>query len=244
MVRLHHQPLLTAFAAIWFAAACAGAPVGSPAPPSSTPPPTDGPPTSVSSAAHAAVLVLATNPAFSGVAPLNPQLVGQCCWYEALETGDGFEVTVEVGWGDCLAGCIDRHRWVFEVSRDGDVVLIDESGSNVDDLPPETRVGPGRLLIQLVAAPVCPVESNPPDPACAPRPVADAEVSVRNEAGAVVAVATADEGGVVDLELDYGPYYLEAAAVDGLLGRPEPVAFALPPETELHITLTYDTGIR
>ncbi|MFQ6087766.1 MAG: hypothetical protein ACE5K0_02545 [Candidatus Methanofastidiosia archaeon] len=35
---------------------------------------------------------------------------------EVEKTKDGFELTFFKGWGDCPAGCISRHYWVFEVS--------------------------------------------------------------------------------------------------------------------------------
>ncbi|HET8571999.1 MAG TPA: hypothetical protein VFN14_08925, partial [Candidatus Limnocylindria bacterium] len=46
-------------------------------------------------------------------------------------------------------------------------------------LAPDTpAAGTGRLEVHAVAGPVCPVETQPPDPGCTPRPVAGATVLV------------------------------------------------------------------
>ena len=231
--------------------ACAGPPTGPPAsasePPfSSSPSPPSTPPSAgVTSAAQAAALVLASEPLFGGVGPLRPDLIGQCCWYEAFETGDGYEVTVELGWGDCMAGCIDRHRWVYEVGRDGSVTLIEESGPEPEKgSMPVPGSGPVRLLASLTAGPTCPVEQNPPDPACAPRPVPGAELIVRTPDGAEAARGVSDENGVVDVALPAGAYYLEPQAVEGLLGTPAALAVSALAGTEIQLRLDYDTGIR
>ena len=43
-------------------------------------------------------------------------------------------VTVTVGWGDCPAGCIERHTWQYAVAPDGTVTLQAEDGGSV---PPD-----------------------------------------------------------------------------------------------------------
>lgn len=40
--------------------------------------------------------------------------------------------TFEYGFGDCPAGCINRHSWKFDVNRDGTVTFVEEEG---DSLP-------------------------------------------------------------------------------------------------------------
>ena len=49
--------------------------------------------------------------------------------------------------------------------------------------------GPG-IIGTATAGPVCPVERYPPDPACAPRPVAGATITVHGGGGQVIATAT------------------------------------------------------
>jgi hypothetical protein len=42
-----------------------------------------------------------------------------------------FVVSVRVGWGDCQAGCIDEHSWVYAVAPDGTVTVQSEEGPPV-----------------------------------------------------------------------------------------------------------------
>lgn len=84
-----------------------------------------GPVTGADDAAHR---VLVAHPEFGRLGPRDPNLIGQCCWYVASRTPSGYRVDIVVGSGDCQAGCIDRHRWTFEVSPDGSVTPIGESG--------------------------------------------------------------------------------------------------------------------
>ena len=85
----------------------------------------------VTSPDEAAQLVLALDPHFTGLKPKNPDLIGGCCFYEATTTADGYQVNVELGWGDCPAGCINRHRWSYLVARDGTTTLLSETGEPV-----------------------------------------------------------------------------------------------------------------
>lgn len=85
----------------------------------------------VTSAEVAVARVVAQNPALAGIGPENADMIGACCFWRAEETADGFRVAFEVGWGDCPAGCIDRHRWTYDVARDGSVELVGEEGPPV-----------------------------------------------------------------------------------------------------------------
>jgi len=85
----------------------------------------------LSEADRAAAAVLATDPLFTNLQPYNAELIGQCCFYTVKQTADGWAVTVEIGWGDCPAGCIDKHRWTFTVDRAGAVTKAAESGPSV-----------------------------------------------------------------------------------------------------------------
>ena len=44
--------------------------------------------------------------------------------------------TFSRGWGDCPAGCISRHFWVFTVEN-GSVTLVEEFGASLDQEPPD-----------------------------------------------------------------------------------------------------------
>lgn len=118
-------------------AACsaAGAPTPTPVP---TVRPTPTPIVArVSSPADAAALVIATNRIFSGTIELRPDVIGASRWWTAtaLPSG-GYRVELTIGWGDCMAGCIERHVWTFDVDANGAVKLVSETGDSVpSDLP-------------------------------------------------------------------------------------------------------------
>jgi hypothetical protein len=131
--------LIRPFVIALVVAGCASgtAPGGKPAPtasgpsPSAATAPTTG--AEVDSPEAAARLVLASDPRFANVQKKDPDLIGQCCYYEAVRGQEGFRVRITVGWGDCPAGCIDHHTWTYDVSRDGDISLIGQAG---DPVPP------------------------------------------------------------------------------------------------------------
>lgn len=112
-------------------AACGPAATPSPSvPPSARPTPTPiaNP---VTTPAEAAALVIATNPLFAGAAPLTPDVIGASKWWIATPTAGGYTIELTIGWGDCQAGCINRHVWTFEVAADGTVALVKETGEPI-----------------------------------------------------------------------------------------------------------------
>ena len=194
---------------------------------------------------EAAELVIASDPRFLGFGPLNPDAIGQCCWYESTRTTDGYQVLIHAGWGDCPSGCIEEHRWRYTVDRAGRISLRDESGEPVPaGVRPPAVEGDGRLRIKLVAGPTCPVETIPPQPDCDPAKVADAIVVVRDSQGRVVAEPASDQEGTIILTLPAGAYVLEPSVVEDYLGQAEPVIVWVLPGTPAAVTLAYDTGIR
>ena len=107
-------------------AGCAGSPTD----------PTPAPlPVPVTTPEAAVARVIASEPRLNGIAPRNPDAIGQASWYEvAPASGVGaFVVTVRIGWGDCPAGCIDEHIWHYAVGPDGSVSVVSESGVAVPD---------------------------------------------------------------------------------------------------------------
>ncbi len=120
--------------------------VGSASPTSSLPAPT---PTSalaaptptpiavdVATPEDAAALVIALDPRFAGTIKLTPDLIGASQWWESEPLlGGGFRIALTIGWGDCPAGCINRHTWTHRVTADGQVTLESETG---DALPAGT----------------------------------------------------------------------------------------------------------
>ena len=102
----------------------------------------------------------------------------------------------------------------------------------------------GSLLVIASAGPVCPVETNPPDPNCAPRPVANAPISVAEPDGDVIADGQTGADGQLTLTLPVGDYVVRAGAMEGLSGSPQPILVTVVAGVEIEVALAYDTGIR
>ncbi len=102
------------------------------------------------------------------------------------------------------------------------------------------------LVGVATASPVCPVERLPPDPACAPRPVAGATVVVLDPLGQEVARATTGADGTFLVSVPAGHLRVEAAPVAGLMGAPPPIDAIVPSGAGAwaQVALVYDTGIR
>lgn len=259
MTRSSLLPLVVVLAGLLGACAAPGA-SPTPTPPAATPTTTPGgqptpsplplptptplPSGEVSSAAHAAALVFASDERYAQMSPLRSDMVGQSAWYEAFADASGFTVAITIGSGDCQAGCIDRHTWTYHVDTDGTITLVADEGDPVDYSAPAGNGGPVTLRVILNAGPICPVEQMPPDPACAPRAVANAEVIVRATDGSIVETGESNAEGVVTFEIPEGAYFVEAAPVEGLMGTPEAQAFSAVGGDGVGLLMGYDTGIR
>ena len=113
--------------------------------------------------------------------------------------------------------------------------------------PGQGTPGPvGVLEIHAVAGPTCPVEREPPDPACRPRPVSGARAVVTPADGREIAVGqgTTDERGVLVLEIAVGQYLVGASEVEGVFGSPQNVPAEVSAGRTTSVLLEYDTGIR
>ena len=110
--------------------------------------------------------------------------------------------------------------------------------------PGASSTGGATLAGTALAGPVCPVEQDPPDPACADRPVPGAVVVVRSADGREVGRTTTDATGRFSLSLDPGDYRLEPQPVEGLLGTAPALDVTLGPSGVSDLVLAYDTGIR
>jgi hypothetical protein len=106
--------------------------------------------------------------------------------------------------------------------------------------------GPPSVTGTISAGPVCPVETSPPDPQCAPRPVAGAVIVATDANGQEVGRATSDADGSYQLIVsETGTVLISALPVAGLARPPAPVSVALAFPSEIErIDLEYDTGIR
>jgi len=111
---------------------------------------------------------------------------------------------------------------------------------------PSFAGGPPSVKGTVTAGPVCPVERNPPDPSCAPRPVAGAVIVATNAAGEEVGrAATAADGTYALFVNQSGTITLTPQPVTGLMGTPQPVQVTLnEPSLVKQVDLAYDTGIR
>ncbi len=214
-----------------------------------SPPPTvaGGP---VVTEADAVARVIAREPRLTGIGPREPDSIGQSASYEVRPaSGVGaFLVTVHVGWGDCPAGCINEHTWVYAVLPDGTVNLQSEGGPAVpaDAWPSPDAAGGGAtgIAIAALAGPTCPVETVPADPDCAPRPVVGAVVSVQDAAGNEVAEVTLDAAGTGFADVPAGAYVVVVRSAEGMMGSPDPQKVVVEEGRASTVALTFDTGIR
>ena len=105
-------------------------------------------------------------------------------------------------------------------------------------------VASGDLELTAVAGPVCPVEHDPPDPGCEPRPVDGARILLSPGAGQdiVVAEAVTDGNGVARVTLPAGEYIATGLGVAGLFGSPPSVPVTVRAGVTTTLVLTWDTG--
>lgn len=88
--------------------------------------------------ADAAALVIAADQRFAGAIELTPDVIGASRWWTAMPLeGGGYRIELTMGWGDCPAGCINRHTWTFEVAPDGRLTPKGETGDPVPVPLPE-----------------------------------------------------------------------------------------------------------
>jgi hypothetical protein len=203
----------------------------------------------VDSTAAAAKAVISAHPEFAGIGPLEMDRIGQCCWYEAVDAPGGYQVTIHVGWGDCPAGCIDKHEWTYNVAAaDGSISLAAETGPSVPPgVPgaggPVGGSGASGIIGKAVAGPVCPVvRAN--DPNCNPRPVADTVVVVRALDGSEVARTRTNAAGAFQVPVPPGSYTVGGEQTSGFPVPPAPVAVTVVANTQTNVDLLFDTGIR
>lgn len=100
------------------------------------------------------------------------------------------------------------------------------------------------VTLVVVRSPVCPVEISPPDPACAPAPVADVAVRVVGVDGLIGTPHTTVDGTII-LALEPGTYAITPQPVEGFLTTAPAFELVVPNDGSLvRYTITYDTGIR
>ena len=166
------------------AACSAPAGVGSAVPtPTAAPTASSGPtstpvPNSIG-AADAVAIVLAQDPRFAGIGARDPGLVGQGSWYEVTPNAAGWRVAVQVGWGDCPAGCINRRTWEYLVGFDGAVSKIGDTGDTGEQTPAADGSPAGEPAASSQPTPgVTPGASARPAPTVRPTPTGQPVPSV------------------------------------------------------------------
>lgn len=108
-----------------------------------------------------------------------------------------------------------------------------------------TTTGPGYTVSGYAhAGPTCPVEQDPPDPACADRPVVGAVLKVHTATGVVVAEVATRRDGTFTLTLPPGSYTLVPQPVEGLMGTAAEQNLLVVNTPLTGIDVSYDTGIR
>lgn len=96
----------------------------------------------------------------------------------------------------------------------------------------------------VTAGPTCPTQADPPDPACAPRPVPSARITAINAKTGSQTSTVTDAEGRFSLEIQAGTVQLSGAPVEGLMGVPDPVEITALAGEQHNIDLVYDTGVR
>jgi hypothetical protein len=128
---------------------------------------------------------------------------------------------------------------------------MDLKGGIADEGPTPTPVvsiagGPGGVMGVITAGPACPVEQSPPDPKCAPRPVAGAVIVAKDAIGNEVGRTTSLADGSYRMPVGLAETVtITALPVTGLMSAPAPVSVTFPGQMDWEtLNLEYDTGIR
>lgn len=150
----------------------------------------------------------------------------------AIQEGTDVDVTYDLQLGYPQLVVID----VEAVAVDGGLAFT------IENLSPLWT--PGGVAGRVLAGPTCPVQQDPPDPACADRPVPGAVLVVFDEKGREVTRISTDPNGYFRSSLDPGLYRIEPQPVEGLLGTAPVFEVEIRPGITLEIATDYDTGIR
>jgi GNAT superfamily N-acetyltransferase len=157
----------------------------------------------------------------------------------AIQTGGRARVPIGNQPGDRIVKrCMQRVRWGVAVLA---LALVACGGTRDTG---EDAAATARLEITALAGPVCPVETDPPSPECAPQPVESATIIVTDADGDEVARGTTGSDGVVGFDVAPGELTVVPQPVEGLLGTASTISARLTAGQTLRVTVDYDTGIR
>jgi hypothetical protein len=106
--------------------------------------------------------------------------------------------------------------------------------------------GASGIAGRVVAGPTCPVESVPPSPRCAPRPIAATLRIHRAQSGSPATTVQSGKDGRFRVGLSPGTYVVRPLSRSGspFPRPPAPSRVHVTGGRLTHITITYDTGIR
>ncbi len=110
-------------------------------------------------------------------------------------------------------------------------------------LPPLPFTGAG-VVGRAMLGPTCPVQRDPPDPACADKPLPGAVLVVETTTGAEVARGSTNAQGYFAIELNPGSYVLVPEAFAGAMHAPAAISFEARASGPTMVNVSYDTGIR
>ncbi|MSR70482.1 hypothetical protein EXS62_00335 [Candidatus Kaiserbacteria bacterium] len=97
----------------------------------------------------------------------------------------------------------------------------------------------------VMAGPTCPVERDPPDPACADKPVETNITVVRAvDPTRVVVVTTSNKQGMFEAPLPPGEYVIQAGPYGVPYPRCSDTRVSVQPNTYARVAVSCDTGIR
>jgi len=120
------------------------------------------------------------------------------------------------------------------------VLLLAAGGCAADGTDEPSAI----IVVTALAGPTCPVETDPPSPECAPRPVVDAVIVVVDPGGSEVARAATGADGTVSIAVPAGTLIVTPQPVEGLPGTAPPSTVTVPPGSSISVAADYDTGIR
>jgi hypothetical protein len=107
-----------------------------------------------------------------------------------------------------------------------------------------SAAGGSGVRITVTAGPTCPVERNPPDPNCKPKPM-DATIRIATRGGRTVATLRTGSDGKVSKRLGAGSYRATAGNTNpGVMPACRPVNFTVHKGRYTSVRISCDTGIR
>lgn len=100
------------------------------------------------------------------------------------------------------------------------------------------------LVVKVRLGDICPHDTDPPSPDCAPKPLAGARLRLVNSDGHAVSAGRSGADGKVRLRAPAGTYTLVAKPVSGVRITPNPQSVTLTRGVRRSLVLTYFTGIQ